>query len=186
MTINGTSQTTASDGTITGVLLAAGPSSGYINYPFSVSATNFQTITGSINVESGNAPNPYVIDPCYIGLGGFGMKPSSGYACGCKTNIFPADGMPCCNTPLPNTLTLGDTLYGPITLTNISGDPNNGFWTGTRTVTFEAWCCCPEASVTIVYQLFYQTGVPECVLSIVWGQSGTHIVFPLCCFSSRT
>ena len=172
VTVDSTSQTTDSTGFIPGILLACGTNCVALTHTLSVTATDFQAVSGTFYTACGAAPNPYMILPCAVPLQ---LTPSAGFGCGCS-------GVPQkCVTPFPNTLTLVDSTYGTVTLTNSSGTV--GHWFGQQTVNFPGFCCCAAKTVTIYYEFVldpFSFGPPQCSLFITWGQSGHFMPFPAC------
>jgi hypothetical protein len=164
VTIAGATYTTDSSGQASIGLTDAGA------YPWSISKSRFDTTTGSTTI--GACPGTTDVTETLTAASGYECAPTN-----CAATITLAD-------PIPDTLTLTDSVYGAVTLTYLSTAPAGfpatigggiGWYSpgaGTS-VTALAACSCPSGGVTVWYFLgrscFSCVEYPTGVIAVAYG-----------------
>jgi len=125
-------------------------------YSYMISKSRFQTITGTVTIT--NCLNTTTTI-------NYTMDPASGYVCGEDSCSGGVEAI--IPDPIPTTLNLTDSVYGPTTLT---WDPVNLWWLGTIVTTSMALCNCPAGlTFTLTYTLYRCHGTPSGrPLGITW------------------
>ena len=162
--IGGANYTTNSSGQVRVGITDAG------TYPWSISKSRFDTTTGSTTITA----CPGTTDVTET------LTPASGYECApsnCGGTVILAD-------PIPDTLTLTDSVYGAVTLTYAATAPagfpatiggGEGWYSpgGGTSVTAAAACNCAGGSVTAWYFLgrscYSCTEYPSGVIQVAYG-----------------
>jgi hypothetical protein len=123
-------------------------SSGYVyfsapiaTYSYSVSAPRFTTKTGTVNIQFCTGSQ----------VGSGPLTPASGYHCSLSS----------CPYPLPDSVTLTDSVIGTTTLSWVA----DRSWEGTLTYSFPGYCGCPAKSTTMKYSLSFFGATPSLSIS---------------------